>query len=94
MHKTFATYGLEILKRSVLLALYESETPLNFNQIHEAIGIERLKPAYHDYLIVAILNRLGRAGLAQDNSGGAVHLKKGQWEITEKGIEVIEGARD
>lgn len=86
--------SLEILKLCMLRVLYDAGTGLTYNQIHEAVGIDRLPPSagYNDYLIHGLLLRLWEDGLARHGSDeGGAHLKKGQWEITERGIASIDG---
>ena len=92
-----ASQGLEILKQAVLLALYEaSSTALNFDQIHEAIGIERFRPSdgYNDYLIHGVLLRLRDEGLARhwQDEDAVYGKRRGEWEITEEGVNFIKGS--
>ena len=98
---TFASYGLEILKRSVLLVLYDS-TDVYYDDIPPSpYGDERLLKAWQ------IRQRLGIPKLqyvsANENSliygilnllydeGLAYHYLSRGWAITEKGVSVIEG---
>lgn len=81
----FAAYGLEILKRSVLLVLYEENLGEGFrpDKIRERLGIPPLPP-YHGgaMLFSDILVRLQEDELV--NKVGDC------WEITSEGIEFIE----
>ena len=87
---TFASYGLEILKRAVLLVLYEEQTSgerrrLTRLQISERFGIK--KPGGKDIdnvsLIEGILLHLREDRVVESNAGN-------RWRITEKGIALIE----
>ena len=81
--------ALETLKQAVLQVLYEQhasgEQPyLGFNDIHEALSIERI-PDTKDYFVHGILLRLLDDGHAEWLG------TRGLWQITETGISVIEG---
>lgn len=87
---TFASYGLEILKRAVLVVLYEEQTSgerrrLTRLQISERFGIK--KPYGADInnvsLIEGILRHLHEDRVVECNAGN-------RWQITEKGIALIE----
>ena len=94
----FASYGLEILKRSVLLVLYESTDVvyemsiyptgclLTAGQIREKLDLMRplLVCANVNSLIHGILDYLRHDGLAH-------HILGVGWGITEDGVKVIEG---
>ena len=85
----FASYGLEILKRSVLLVLYEEHLGerrrLTRIEISQRFGIK--KPGGRDIdnrpLIEGILIHLAEEGVVNSN---AVN----RWQITEKGVSLIE----
>ena len=96
----FASYGLEILKRSVLLVLYEAievipnrgyplqrKRLLTAGQIREKLDImlPQSRCASTNSLIHGILDYL-----RQD--GHAYHSVRRGWQITEEGIKVIEGS--
>ena len=86
----FASYGLEILKRSVLLVLYEEHKygerrRLTRIEISQRFGIK--KPGGRDIdnrpLIEGILIHLAEDGVVDRN---AVN----RWQITEKGVSLID----
>ena len=85
----FASYGLEILKRSVLLVLYEEhlgeQQRLTRIEISQRFGIK--KPGGRDIdnrpLIEGILRHLAEDEVVDSN---AVN----RWQITEKGVSLIE----
>ena len=85
----FASFGLEILKRSVLLVLYEQQvySPhkpyLRLTDVRERPGLPRL--CEHNSLIHGILMHLADDGHAEWLTYG------GLWQITEEGASVIEG---
>ena len=97
----FASYGLDILKRSVLLVLYEEtdrvyekslfpQHPhgriLKAGQIREKLNI--LQPQ----LVCAHTNSLIHGILDHlRHDGHAYHYVGDGWGITEKGVSVIEG---
>lgn len=97
----FASYGLEILKRSVLLVLYEQYVSgpshrrfLTIKEIGEQLDIRPLerdtnrprgKHAYMNGLTQGILAHL------LDDKQVEWLGEKGLWQITEDGISVIEG---
>ena len=84
--------AVEQLKRAVLQALYEQyrsgdQPYLDFNGIHDAIGIDRI-PKTRDYFVHGILLRLWL------EDGYVKHFgSKGLWKITPQGIEKIEGSQ-
>ena len=90
----FASYGLDILKRSVLLMLYEGTDPrgypdgriLKAGQILEKLNIlkPRLLSVNPNSLVRGILDHLR-------HDGHAYHYVGDGWAITEKGISAIEG---
>ena len=96
----FASYGLKILKRSVLLVLYESTGVvvvdersiyptghlLMAGQIREKLDLMQPLPvcANVNSLIHGILDYLRHDGLAH-------HIVGVGWGITEDGVKVIEG---
>ena len=87
----FASYGLEILKRAVLLVLYEAKHKgerLRPNEIRHRLGIPQAKTERqgHANLILATLRYLKDEDKVDDHwVGGAT-----AWQITEKGVSVIE----
>ena len=98
----FASYGLEILKRSVLLVLYEQYVSgpshkrfLRLGKIGEQLGIRPrdippldIRPSGKD----ALMEGLTRGILAHLlNDEDVEWLGSGRWQITQKGISVIEG---
>lgn len=97
--------ALEGLKRSVLLVLYqqwrektEERRCLKIAEIYQRLGIKRLTPkdddTKHDHLIHGILVRLRKEGCAlhAQDAGADDAKKKGEWQITAKGIAVIQGS--
>ena len=84
---TFARYGLEILKRSVLLVLYEENLGGESQLAHtitKRLGIPPLPPNSGGALLVTdVLMRLHHEKL--------VTYTTGKLEITPKGIKFIEG---
>ncbi len=92
----FASYGLEILKRSVLLVLYKGTDPysgslypqgrvLTAGQIRERLNLipPRRVSANTHALVHGILDYLR-------HDGHAHHYVQSGWAITEKGIKIIE----
>ena len=89
----FASYGLEILKQSVLLVIYQlqKEDGLIFvrsRYIYDRLKIERIedktrRQAENDYLIDGILVHLV-------NDGYVRWVEHDTWQITEAGISAIE----
>ena len=82
--------AVETLKQAVLQALYEQHRDgdqpyLDFNDIHETIGIERI-PKTKDYFVHGILLRLWQEDGYVEHFGAG-----GRWKIIEKGIKAIEG---
>ena len=88
---TFASHGLEILKRSALLVLYAVQDEKLFvrqDEVRERLGIPKIDyssdPARHNALIFGILTHLKDDGYAYHNPGYG-------WQITPEGVSVIEG---
>ena len=87
----FASYGLEILKHSVLLVLHEAKHKgelLQPNEIRHRLGIPHAKTERrgHANLILATLRYLKDEDKVDDHwVGGAT-----AWQLTEKGVSVIE----
>ena len=83
----FASYGLDILKRSVLLVLYDArdEGIIPQVEIRERLGIPRVDPSAGNWnsLFFAILSYLQADGHAR-------HEVRSGWQITEKGVSLIE----
>lgn len=94
MRNEFAAYGLEILKRSVLLVLYEAEQlqprrkRLKMDEIREHLGIPRItqeiRVGSSNDLVCGVLQHLQTDKLAN-------HVVHVGWEITPKGVEFIDG---
>ena len=88
----FATMGLEILKRSVLLVLYDARDEripyLQPKEIGERLGIPptRWERDGHNALILSILNHLDEEDLVEKTWIGVY-----KWGISEEKIKVIEG---
>ena len=92
----FAAYGLEMLKRSVLLVLYdaaEHQPPwrktVSMREIRKQLDLPQLKKSEISVgnptdLVRAILQHLESDNLAD-------HTVRDGWEITPEGIEFIEG---
>ena len=93
----FASCGLDILKRSVLLVLYEeidiAKSPLytggrilEQGKIREKLGIRKQMVMYSNssILIQGILADLQTDELVH-------HYRNNGWQITEKGVSEIEG---
>ena len=85
----FASYGLEILKRSVLLVLYEETRDgglIKQGEISSSLDIPSVRfPSANTYsLIQGILDQLKNDRHAYHNLGYG-------WQITPEGISVIEG---
>ena len=86
--RTFASHGLEILKRSALLVLYEAGTfstdasyrPLAQKKIHQRFDL-----GGNNYRLTQGILEF----LAQDEY--VKHFSGGEWAITEKGRAVITG---
>ena len=93
----FASYGLEILKRAVLLVLYEqyvSGTYLTIKEIGEQLDIRPLeRDTNRPRGKYAHMNGLTHGILAHLLDDGQVEWlgERGLWQITEAGISVIEG---
>ena len=88
----FASDGLDILKRAVLLVLYEAQHKgelLQPNEIRHRLGIPRAKTERrgHTNLILATLRYLKDEDKVDDQWVGGVTA----WQITEKGVSKIEG---
>ena len=84
-----ASYGFGILKRAVLLVLYETEQPyLRYEDIHEALNLPRIREVegkkVKDSLVHGVLLRLREAELVR------VVGERSEFQITEKGISVID----
>lgn len=89
----FASHGLEILKHSVLLVLYQLhlETPSHFphsqslsqKEIREHLGLQHVGKGNN--LIRGILEYL----LTEESV--VYYLDGGRWSISKKGISIIEG---
>ena len=84
-----ASYGFGILKRAVLLVLYETEQPyLRYEDIHEALNLPRIREVegkkVKDSLVHGVLLRLREAELVR------VVGERAEFQITEKGISVID----
>ena len=87
----FASYGLEILKLSVLHVLHEAKHNrelLQPNESRHRLGIPRAKTERqgHTNLILATLRYLKDEDKVDDHWVGGVTA----WQITEKGVSVIE----
>ena len=87
----FASYGLEILKHSVLLVLHEAKNKgelLQPNEIRHRLGIPHAKTERlgHANLILATLRYLKDEDKVDDHWVGGVTA----WQITEKGVSFIE----
>ena len=91
----FAAYGLEILKRSVLLVLYDADQPLprrvkklKMDEIRKHLGIPQItreiQVGSSNDLLCGVLQHLLMEGLVNHT----VHIG---WEITIEGVEFIEG---
>ena len=88
---TFADMGLEILKRAVLLVLYDTTSPsegvIQQDQVRKRLGIKKIDysvdPGRHNALIFGILMHLKDDGYAYHHSGYG-------WQITEEGVLLIE----
>ena len=83
----FASYGLEILKRAALLVLYDArdEGFIPQRKIRERLGIPRVDPSAGNWnsLFFGILSYLKADGYAH-------HKVRRGWQITEKGVSLIE----
>ena len=83
----FAAYGLEILKRAVLLVLYDArdEGFIRQGKIRERLRIPGVNPKAGNLnsLFFGILSYLKADGYAH-------HKVRRGWKITEKGVSVIE----
>ncbi len=89
VRRQHAKTGLEMLKEAILLVLYEQhrygdQPYLDFNDIHDAIGIERI-PKTKDYFVHGILLRLW-----QDDGHAEWFGSRGLWKITEEGIALMD----
>ena len=84
---TFASYGLEILKRCVLLVLYDArdEGIIPQREIRERLGITRVNSSAGNWnsLFYGILSYLQVDGYAHHEVGYG-------WKITEDGVSLIE----
>ena len=86
---TFADMGLEILKRSVLLVLYDTTSPsggvIRQDEVRKQLGIKNINyfdSARHNALIYGILSHLRDDGYVYHNVGYG-------WQITEEGVLLI-----
>ena len=87
----FADMGLEMLKRAVLLVLYDTTSPfeglIKQDEVRKRLGIKKIDysvdPGRHNALIFGILMHLKDDGYAYHNSGYG-------WRITEEGVLLIE----
>lgn len=93
-HNTFADMGLEILKRSVLLVLYQEhksgeQRRLTRKQISQRLEIKKLSGSdiANVILIEGVLIHLEAAGDVESN---AVN----RWQITPEGVSHIERSVD
>ena len=87
----FASFGLEILKRSALLVLYERHVKspyyrpyLPAKQVGEELGIRQGVELNHNHLIRGILEHL-------EDDGYVECMGHNRWQITRKGVSIIEG---
>ena len=84
---TFASYGLEILKRAFLLVLYDArdEGFIPQREIRERLDIPRIAPSAENWnsLFFGILSYIQDDGYAHHEVGCG-------WQITEKGVSLIE----
>ena len=96
----FASHGLAILKRSVLLVLYEQYVSgpsdkrfLTIEEIGEQLDIRPRDMIKRPRGKFAFMNGLTQGVLAHLLNDGDVEWlgKLGQWQITPKGVSVIEG---
>ena len=85
----FASYGLAILKRSVLLVLYEERVSqsgyrrfMRLKQVRERLGIQQV--IGKGDLVRSILDHLIDDGYVE-------YTPTDRWEITPEGVLVIEG---
>ena len=85
---TFASYGLEILKRTVLEVLYQQQKDAEELRVQSSLRPtdirQRLDLPGRGNLIRGILMHLAADGHAEWLGSS------GQWKITENGIKVIE----
>lgn len=89
---TYAAFALDILKTATLEVLYEKTSPsksvIRQDEIRKQLDIKKIDyswdPGRHNALIFGILMHLREDGYAN-------HLSGYGWQITEKGIEIIEG---
>jgi len=93
----FASYGLEILKRSVLLVLYEGTeivykvSPYAQGRVLTAGAIRQRLDILRPQVISGNVNALIQGVLDHLQHHGHAHHYHGQgWAITEKGVSVIE----
>lgn len=91
----FASYGLEILKLSVLLVLHEAKHKgelLQPNEIRHRLGIPQAKTERrgHTNLILGTLRYLKDEDKVDDHWIGGVTA----WQITEEGVSVIENGEN
>ena len=93
----FASYGLEILKRSVLLVLYEQTeiadevSPYAQGRVLTAGAIRERLDILRPRVISGNVNALIQGVLDHlQHHGHAHHYPSQGWAITEKGVSVIE----
>lgn len=87
----FASYGLEILKRSVLLVLYQQ--PLDYAGTHRrTLSQDTIRQRLGIPKQLYTPNRLVRGilDILQDDEYVDFCGRGGHWRITEKGVSVIE----
>ena len=91
----FASYGLEILKRAVLLVLYEETDPYPSKRILKAEKVREYLSIPKPCKKSVNVNSLTRWVLDHfRHEKHAYHyVEQEAWGITEKGISVIEGTQ-
>ena len=77
-----AFYGLEILKYSVLLVLYQYSKPLSQKEIREHLKLRRV--GKNNNFIRGVLEYLEEEGYVEYKFYG-----RGQWQITDSGMSFI-----
>ena len=87
--KALVHSSLEALKRSALNVLYEAQPDgyIQQDKVRKRLGIPKVEeqnPARHNSLIYGILTHLQADEYAHHEVGYG-------WQITEKGVKVIEG---
>ena len=93
VRNTFAAYGLEILKRAVLLVLYEETDPYPSKRILKAEKIREYLSIPKPCKKSVNVNSLTRGVLDHLRHEKHAHhyVDQEAWGITEKGVSVIEG---